>query len=111
MVWLNSVQVYLMVNNEVYNTDEKKIAFTLSFMKKRSAQTWATTFIRDSLNSKEKSFGEFIDFAKKFKEAFIHSGLKGEAIAWLSNTTDSKNLPIGILFAQLGGFSPQNIQR
>ena len=71
MVWLNSVQVYLMVNNEVYNTDEKKIAFTLSFMKKRSAQTWATTFIRDSLNSKEKSFGEFIDFAKKFKKS-IH---------------------------------------
>ena len=74
-------------------------------MKKRSAQTWATTFIRDSLNSKEKSFGEFIDFAKKLKEAFIHSGLK------VSNTTVSKNLPIGILFAQLGGFSPQNIQR
>ena len=110
MVRLNSVQVYLMVNNEVYNTEEKKFAFTFSFMK-GSTQTWATTFIRDSLNSEEKSFGEFIDFAKKFKEAFIHSNLKGEAIAWLSNTTVSKNLPIGILLAQLGRFSLQNIWR
>ena len=68
MVWLYSVQVYLMVNNGVYNMGEKKFTFTLSFMK-GSAQTWATTFIRDSLNSEEKSFGEFIDFAKKFEDS------------------------------------------
>jgi len=42
--WLNSVLFYLAVNEEVYNSDAKKITFTLSYMTKGPAFTWATTF-------------------------------------------------------------------
>ena len=42
--WMNTVQFYLIVNKAVYDTDEKKIAFALSYMTKGSAVTWVTTF-------------------------------------------------------------------
>lgn len=110
MTWLNSVQIYLIVNREIYNTDEKRITFTLSFMKKGSAQTWATTFIRDTMDKAKETendqpFGTFLDFTTKFKESFIHSDLKGEAIAWLSNTIVSKNLPLGDYISQFRNYA------
>ena len=37
--WLHSVQFYLEVNKDVYNTDTKKIAFALSYMTKGPAFT------------------------------------------------------------------------
>ena len=42
--WLNAIRFYLIVNKPVYNTDEKQIAFALSYMNKGSAATWASTF-------------------------------------------------------------------
>ena len=32
--WIQSVQLYLLVNNATYDTDQKKITFALSFMRK-----------------------------------------------------------------------------
>jgi len=49
--WLNSVMFYLTVNEEVYNTDAKKIAFALSYMTKEAILTWATTFWQKALSS------------------------------------------------------------
>ena len=74
MIWLNSVRVYLMVNWEIYNTNKKKIASALSFMKKGSAQTWATTFIQDTLDSgveTDEPFGTFVNFAIKFRDPHL----------------------------------------
>ena len=42
--WLNGVQLYLLMNKDVYNNDDKKIVFVLSYMTKGPALTWATTF-------------------------------------------------------------------
>ncbi|KAF8551907.1 hypothetical protein OG21DRAFT_1392803, partial [Imleria badia] len=39
--WISSVQLYLLINAAIYDTDEQQIAFTLSFMKKETAQGWA----------------------------------------------------------------------
>ena len=36
-VWMDSVKLYLMINNTIYDTDQKNIAFALSFMKEGSA--------------------------------------------------------------------------
>lgn len=36
--WINNTQLYLLVNQEIYNQDNKKIAFVLSFMKEGSAK-------------------------------------------------------------------------
>ncbi|KAF8546118.1 hypothetical protein OG21DRAFT_1427904, partial [Imleria badia] len=45
--WISSVQLYLLINASIYDTDEKQIAFALSFMKKGTAQGWAATFTTD----------------------------------------------------------------
>ena len=50
--WLNAVQLYLLVNEDVYNNDDKKIVFVLSYMTKGSALTWATTF-RKTLSTQQ----------------------------------------------------------
>ena len=34
--WIRSIKLYLLINKEIYDTDQKKIAFTLSFIKKGS---------------------------------------------------------------------------
>ena len=42
--WMYSIQFYLIVNKKSYDTDAKKIAFTLSYMTEGSALTWANIF-------------------------------------------------------------------
>ena len=37
--WLNAIQLYLLVNEDIYNNNDKKIVFILSYMTKGSALT------------------------------------------------------------------------
>ena len=41
--WFNNVQLYLLVNKDIYNDDDRKIAYALSFMKEGSAALWSLT--------------------------------------------------------------------
>ena len=41
--WINNTQLYLLVNKDVYDHDDKKIAFAISFMKEGAAGLWALT--------------------------------------------------------------------
>ena len=41
---LNAVQLYLLINEDIYNNNDKKIVFILSYMTKGFALTWAATF-------------------------------------------------------------------
>ena len=70
--WLSSVLFYLEVNDAVYNTSAKKIAFALSYMTKGVAQTWATTFRQKAITGATISMGTFEDFIQEFKTAFEH---------------------------------------
>ena len=49
--WINAVQLYLLVNAEVYNNDDKEITFILSYMTKGFALTWAATFCKNAINA------------------------------------------------------------
>jgi hypothetical protein len=44
--FVQDVQLYLAVNDDVYNTDKKKIAFTLSFMSEGDAKSWKGQFLQ-----------------------------------------------------------------
>jgi hypothetical protein len=83
--WLMSVLFYLEVNEDVYNSDSKKIAFALSYMTKGSALTWAATFRQKSIIGTAIAMGTFSDFVKEFKSSFEHHDIVGNAIAWLSH--------------------------
>ncbi|KIO07300.1 hypothetical protein M404DRAFT_23790 [Pisolithus tinctorius Marx 270] len=83
MSWLYSVQTYLLVNEEIYDTDTKMVIYTLSYMKKGVARSWAATFQKTSLEKKPPSFGTFADFMKDFKSSFTSSDTAGTAITKL----------------------------
>ena len=84
--WMNAVQFYLVVNKAVYDTNEKKIAFTLSYMTKGSAVIWATTFQTSCISGTTISFGSFADFVTAFETSFKQRDMTGTAVAWLTIT-------------------------
>jgi len=93
--WLLSVRLYLHLNQQLYDTDEKKIIFSLSYMTKDSAKVWSTTFTHTALGHNPINFGTFTDFQDDFKKSFIHEDTKSNAIIWLTATKVSEKLPLG----------------
>ena len=83
--WLNAIQLYLLVNTEVYNNDDKKITFILLYMTKGSALTWAATFCENAIDATGIiTLGTYSDFITKFNKAFKQRDITGTAIAWLT---------------------------
>ena len=95
---MDSVMLYLMINNTLYDSDQKKIAFALSFMKEGSAAMWASTFTKKTLAI--QSLGTWTSFYTDFKTSFIHIDVKNEAITWLTTTSVTKSLPLGDYISQ-----------
>ena len=89
-----------MINESIYDKDQKKIAFALSFMQEGSAATWASTFTKKALLLSTPTLGTWTNFHNDFKTLFIHINVKNEAIAWLTTTTISNNLPLGDYISQ-----------
>ena len=92
--WIDSVQIYLLINNMIYDTDPKKIPFTLSFMKEGSATTWASTIAKQALVKIPADFGSWANFLTDFNTSFIYADVKNKAIAWLTTTTVNKTLQL-----------------
>jgi ADP-heptose:LPS heptosyltransferase len=44
--FLQNIQLYLAVNDNVYDSDKKKIAYTLSFMSEGDAKSWKGQYLR-----------------------------------------------------------------
>ena len=83
--WLNTVQLYLLVNKDVYNNDNKKIAFILSYMTKGSALTWAATFCENSIDATGTiTLGTCSNFVTKFNEDFKQRDVTRTTITWLT---------------------------
>ena len=93
--WMDSVKLHLLINDTLYNNDEKKIAFALSFMKEGSATIWASTFTKKALALTIPTLGTWTAFLADFSTSFIHIDVKNAAIAWLTTTSVTKNLPLG----------------
>ncbi|KAI5116255.1 hypothetical protein M0805_009539 [Coniferiporia weirii] len=79
--FLSSCETYLRVNKHIYDTDELKINFVLSFMQTRMAGDWAincesiaSTYNVDSKGNKLSTivgYGTWDNFIKDFKTTFI----------------------------------------
>ena len=81
--WLNSVRTYLLINKDVYSTDDKKVGYALSFMTEGTAKSWAAVHTQTALNA--SSFGTFSDFVKDFQTTFQSTNSTAEATTWLTN--------------------------
>ena len=82
--WFNNTQLYLLVNKEIYNDDDRKIAFALSFMREGSA-----ALKRNPLN-----FGTWQNFLDKFSTSFILENTKDQAKAWMTTARVDKKTPL-----------------
>ena len=92
--WINNTQLYLLVNKDVYNHDDKKIAFALSFMKEGAAELWALTETEAAFVRNPPGFRTWTNFIKKFNNSFILENTKEQAIAWLTTTKVNDKLDI-----------------
>ncbi|KAI5120493.1 hypothetical protein M0805_000078 [Coniferiporia weirii] len=87
--FLSSCETYLRINKHIYNTDELKINFVLSFMQTRTAGDWAinceslaSAYNVDSKGNKLTTivrYGTWDDFVKDFKSTFITTDNTNEA--------------------------------
>ncbi|PAV16007.1 hypothetical protein PNOK_0886500 [Pyrrhoderma noxium] len=80
---LANVQAYLMLNQAVYNDDEKRILFVLSYIRSTDynaglskAEKWADLWMEQHWNN----LGAWTDFEQAFKNRFITFDEAGEAI-------------------------------
>jgi hypothetical protein len=74
--FLQETRDYLTMNKEMYNDDEKKIGFILSFMDEGDAGAWKEKFISHAMidaerRGEELSFGTLEDFKENFKKSFF----------------------------------------
>ena len=92
--WFNNVQLYLLVNKDIYNDDDRKIAYALSFMREGSAALWSLTETEAALKRNPPNFGTWQDFLDKFSASFILENTKDQAIAWMTTTKVDKKTPL-----------------
>ncbi|KAI5115330.1 hypothetical protein M0805_006526 [Coniferiporia weirii] len=120
--FLSSCETYLRVNKHIYDTDELKINFVLSFMQTQTAGDWAIN--RESLASAYNvdakgnklstivGYGTWDDFVKDFKSTFITTDDTNEAQQALiklkqTGTADDFNNQFQSLATRSGITSPE----
>jgi hypothetical protein len=79
------ITLYLDVNSEIYDTDTRKIAFALSFMKEGTAAAWMEDTIAfahelDPATGRPNGYGTWNQFLDHFEEAFNPIDSAGTAL-------------------------------
>lgn len=87
--FLIGCRLHLLINDVVYNTDERKIAFVLSLMTKDSALAWRNTFAAKGLVS---GLGTFKDFVDELTSAFQAEDPREKAVRDISSLKQDKSL-------------------
>ena len=85
--WLLSVRTYLMMNAHVYDTDEKQIGFTLSYMTGGSALAFKENYIEGCISDGLSFFIAelFAEFVKKLKNIYEVGDIKATSMLHLAN--------------------------
>ncbi|KAI5115968.1 hypothetical protein M0805_001132 [Coniferiporia weirii] len=120
--FLSSCETYLQVNKHIYDTNELKINFVLSFMQTRTAEDWAinrkslaSAYNIDAKGNKLSTivgYGTWDDFIKDFKSTFITTDNTNEAQQALiklkqTGTADDFNNQFQSLATRSGITSPK----
>jgi Ty3 transposon capsid-like protein len=93
--FLQTVEVYMDVNHETYNSDLRKIAFVLSFMTAGAASTWKAQFIDEAYArpipaNPNNRLGTYTQFRKDLTEAFSMFDSVGDALDELRSLRKKK---------------------
>ena len=68
--FIQECDVYLNINDSIYDTDTVKIAFVLSFIMAGEAQKWKEQFICSIMGNSRMMFPTFCIFMTKLQDAF-----------------------------------------
>ena len=91
--WIASVQRYLDMNKHIYDTDEKKVLFALSYLQTGPAEVWVEDFTISAGTATSsggvKGYGTLADFQKLFLNDFGPANSAGEAMTKLTSLKQS----------------------
>src|ERR1700678_4268268 len=90
--FIQDCTLYMTLNRVIYDTDEKKIIFMLSYMTEGTACAWKKVFVRLIINSQGSNFGTLRQFIVNLKKAFKASDAEGDARAKLRQLKQGKDL-------------------
>ena len=85
--WLLSVRTYLMMNSHVYDTNEKQIGFTLSYLTRGSALAFKENYIKGCISDGLNFFiaESFPTFVKKLKNVYEVRDINTMSMLHLAN--------------------------
>src|SRR5882757_8818416 len=83
--FLQDVELYLLLNDPIYDQDAKKIAFVLSYMNEGPALAWKEAFLEEKLTTGSFIPGTYATFRATLLAAFSPSDVAGRAQAELRN--------------------------
>jgi Domain of unknown function (DUF4939)/Zinc knuckle len=78
--FLQDALLYLSVNDELYDTDKKKIAYVLSFMNESDAKSWKGQFLQKASTATGINLGTWTAFLTDLKAAFSPYDAPGDAL-------------------------------
>ena len=71
------------LNSEIYNEDDKKIIFILSYMTKGMAKAWKEAFVQNVISRENPTFRSYKEFLEDVHKAFAAADIEGDARATL----------------------------
>lgn len=95
--FLQDIFVYLSINKDHYDTDDKKIGFVLSFLTEGDAAIWKEQFVdkvrRDAiLRGDDPAWGSYQKFHESFEESFAPFDAPGDALDAMKNLKMGDNI-------------------
>ena len=78
--FLQDINLYLHVNDKVYNDDTKKISFALSFINDGDAASWKEQLLEEAMKKDPINLGTWSDFMKDLQTAFQPYDAPGDAL-------------------------------
>jgi Retrotransposon gag protein len=87
--FLQELELYVTMNQPIYNTNTKKAIFALSFMKGGIAMGWSESFVNTAMTTTPPDYGTWDAFKDLIKKAFSPVDAEGKAC------TDIKHLKQG----------------
>jgi hypothetical protein len=82
--FIQDIQLYLAINDDVYDSDKKKIAYALSFMSEGDAKSWKGQFVRNASTPAGMDLGTWVQFLIDLKAAFQPYDASGDALEELT---------------------------
>src|SRR6202161_2592944 len=68
--FVQECDVYLTLNKYIYDNEDSKVAFTLSFLTAGEAKKWKEQFIRACTTNAEITFPTYAEFMRRLQAAF-----------------------------------------